>query len=187
MIKKEEGLVNEIVYKYTAIDNGKIRNYLTLGGLKVLINSIIKSNATTHYIRIIPYYNNIKHRVYTEMEEFMFFIECADKVSEKEKRERMGEYFLVPYDERKDKSNIDSDYPTKSYEELTAEEIRIAKIMRPLVPKKNPKKFIESLNNYWKYLIDEQIALIAKTVSSTFGIKGEDLIYGYISFEVHSG
>jgi hypothetical protein len=91
MLEKDEGKINEIVYNHTAYYNGRYRFYPTITDLNGIIDEIIGANTTTDYIRITPFYINERVNMQTEFEEYMYYIECRERVDEEIQKQHIEE------------------------------------------------------------------------------------------------
>ena len=84
MIEKKSGKINEIVYNNTVYHNEEYRLYPTLEHLFSILDLIAESGVTTNYLRITPFYRNIKLDIYEEWDVFDFYIECREHVTPSE-------------------------------------------------------------------------------------------------------
>lgn len=168
MIEKKEGIINEIIYDNTVYHNGKYRIYPTIIELIRIIKEITNSKSTTSYLRFNPFYINVKGIIEIEFEDYMFYFECRDHVSD--------------YDIEK---HIEACLGTNP-NEIDDEQKRIAKILFPLGDNGDIKQYQISLENYIEYL-DEMIPQLMKLVRDKTNISDSDVAFGYFCFEVHSG
>lgn len=167
MIKREEGIINGIVYDNTVYHNGEYRFYPSIMDFKHLVKKIIASQTTTEYIKCSPFYINAKLDRQVEFDKFMFYMECREEFDNATLEE-----FLQECEE-------------KQLEEMSSDEIRCAKIQYVLCEYTNVKRFRESLEAYILYL-NEIIPKMVEELKSEYKIKDDDLMFGYFCFEVDS-
>ena len=168
MIIKKEGTINEIIYEHTTYHSGKYRLYPTITDLNDILEKIVKSKATTEYIRITPFYINERVDMQIEFEEYMFYIECRENLEEKEVENHL------------------LDCLETHYETITIKEIEMGKILYPLCKYGDVEQFGFSLKRYRQYL-DELLPVLFETAKRKMELKDDDLAFGYFCFEVHSG
>lgn len=172
LIKKDEGIINEIVYNNTVYNNGKYRKYLNIIELKKLILEIIASNATTDFVRFTPFYRDHKLKWQTELDEYMFFFQCKDQVIDKV----IWEQHIAEC----------SGYPIyKKYSEMSADEVRLGKILYPLCKSDDIDSYQKSFKIYYDF-VDEHVCLLMEEVKHRTISKAFDLSPENICFEVHS-
>lgn len=186
IISKKAGVINEIIYNMTVVNEGKSKIYLTLDNLKILINKIIKSKSTTEYISIIPYYVNVKSHIDEELCNHMFLIESKENIDAKIIEDNLNRVFFKKYTELSDAEKEVGDYIWINYNSLNENDKKIARTLRPVIKFEDSKKFAISLQNYWNFLINEQIKSIMDEVKKDYDICDEDIIYGYICFAIES-
>jgi hypothetical protein len=167
MIVKKEGVINEIIYSNTVYHNGEYRIYPTISDLKSLVQEIINSRTTTAYIRITPFYNNAKLDEQIEFDEYMFYMECRDKVNNESVQRHIASCF------------------GKEYDDLNREEVRLGKILFPLCDFNDVETYKKSIEDYIEFL-NELIPLLWDISKSKMDIKEEHFAFGYFCFEVHS-
>lgn len=168
LIIKKEGKINEIIYEHTTYHSGKYTLFPTITDLNNILEKVIDSKTTTEYIRIIPFYINERVNMQIEFEEYMFYIECREEISEKEIDNHVFDC-------------LDTHYEIKS-----TKEIEMGKIMYPLCKNNDVGHFILSLQKYRKYL-NELLPKLFKVAKKEMKLKDDDLAFGYFCFEVHSG
>lgn len=167
MIEKKDGVINEIIYENTVYHNGEYRIYLMISDLKSLIQEIIRSKSTTAYIRITPFYNNEKLNQQIEFDEYMFYLECREKVNNESTENHIGLCI------------------GKEYVDMNYEEVRLGKILFPLCEYIDIETYKKSLEAYVEFL-DELIPILMEISKSKMELKEEDLAFGHFCFEVHS-
>lgn len=169
MIEKQEGKINEIIYEFTTYHSGKYRLYPTITLLYRLIQEIIDAKATTEYIRITPFYENVRLMKQIEFDEYMFYIECReDEISEEDRLNQVLENLEIP-------NGI-----------ITEEDIEMGKILYPLCKHNDVEQFNLALKNFCKYLNDELLIKMFKIAKEDLQLNEDDLAFGYFCFEVHS-
>lgn len=166
MVKKN-GIINEIIYNNTVYHNGEYHFYLTIDYLDNLINEIILSKSTPEkYLRFIPFYMNNKLNLQLELDEYMFYLECRNKIKEKE-----YENFIIEC--------IDNEF-----EDVIDSELICAKMQYFLCIKGDYIDFNNSLKKYIEYIY-RIIPVLYKILKKNYCIKEEDFLFGYISFEIN--
>ncbi|MGF6949781.1 hypothetical protein QF028_002286 [Neobacillus sp. B4I6] len=167
MLEKSEGTINEIVYEFTAYRNGKYIIYPTISDLYLLLFKIIRSNATTEYIRINPFYINEKVNLQREFDEYMFYLECREQ-------------FTVQDEELHILENLGREANT-----VTSEEFETGKILTPLCRYDDPKTYKSLLEGYRKFL-NMMLPSLFESAKVDLDLTEEDLAFGYFCFEIHS-
>jgi hypothetical protein len=167
IIERKKGIINGIIYDNTVYHNGEFRIYPTISGLKWLIREIVKSNSTTEYIRITPFYVNEKLNRQIEFDEYMFYLECRDYFDDNELRDHIGLCF------------------GKEYVIMEDEEIRHCKILFPLCKNNDVEAYKRLLEAYVKFL-DELIPKLMEICKLKMSLKDNDFAFGYFCFEVHN-
>ncbi len=165
MVKRKDGIINNIIYNNTVYHNGKYRFYPCIPKLVYILNKICDANETTEYIRIIPFYRNYKNDGMFELDEYMFFIECKKHVTKEEQ-----ENFAI--------ENIWIENPSEEY-------INIQKKLTHLCKEDDVETFKRKIQEYIKYL-DELIPFLMRLVLEEYDLTIEELGFGYFSFEIHS-
>ncbi len=168
MIVKKEGVINGIIYENTVYHNGEYRIYPTVSGLKNLIQEIIRSKSTTEYVRFTPFYKNEKLNQQIEFDDYMFYMECGEKVDCDSLEKHIGSCY------------------NKEYSNMDEEEIKLGKTLFPLCKNNDIETYKKSLEAYVDFL-DELIPKLMEISKSSMELKDEDLAFGYFCFEVHSG
>lgn len=167
MIIQKEGIINEIIYRNTVYHNGEYKIYPTISELKNLIQEIIRSKATTKYIRFTPFYSNAKLNQQIEFDEHMFYIECREQVDGKSLENHIGLCL------------------GKDYVDMDDEEVRLGKILFPLCKNNDTETYRKSLEAYVEYF-DELLPRLMEMSKSMMKLKNEDLAFGHFCFEVQS-
>lgn len=175
MIEKQEGNINGIIYDYTVYNDSKLHYYLSVNELLYVIEKIIETNETTKYIYIMPFYVNEKLQKQIEFEEMLFYLECDSNVTEEKKRL----YILQQIDFSKGEDNI-------NYYFKGEEIIDNIKKLNHLCDHKEISNFQNILKDYIEYLIEYLIPKITKIVLEEFNLNIEDILNGYICFEIFS-
>lgn len=167
MVVKKEGVINEIIYDNTVYHNGDYRIYPTLIDFKSLIEEILKSQATSAYIRFIPFYNNAKLNQQIEFDDYMFYMECREQVENEDLKRHIGLCF------------------GKEFIDMSNEDIRLGEILFPLCQNTDIKTYKKSLEIYVEFL-DELIPKLMEIAKFKMGLNDEHLAFGYFCFEVQS-
>lgn len=168
MEERIKGKINEIVDNNTVYHNGRYVFFPTISDLNGLLDKIIDSNAMTEYIRITPFYRNEQLNMQIEFEEYMFYIECREKVDEEIQNQHIKEC-LNPVDSPR-----------------ALEDFELGTILYPLCEINDTNYYKKALSAYKKALIKilPQMYDIAK---AEMKLKEEDIPFGYFCFEIHSG
>ncbi|MEH7306063.1 hypothetical protein [Neobacillus drentensis] len=167
MLKKGKGKINEIIYNNTAYYNGKYRHFPPISGLNGMLDEIISSNSTTHYIRITPFYKNEQLDMQIEFEEFMFYIECRDWFDEKIQEIHIVDC-IAPVDTQR-----------------TLNDLRLGAILYPLCKNNDVDSYQKALKKY-KESLREILPKMMEFAKSEMEVREDDLAFGYFCFEIHS-
>lgn len=165
-IERKKGKINEIIYDNTVYHNGRYRFYLPVPDLIYVLKLVINSNETTEYIRITPFYINEKLNRQIEFEEMMFFIECRDNVTEEKREKFIQEECFYPEIDKE----INEDFRKRMC----------------LCDYKDIEGFQNYIKTYCDHLLDYLVPKMTDTILKKWNIKSEELLFGYICFEVHS-
>ncbi len=187
-LQKKSGIINEIIYEHIACYGGTKIHYLPIPLLRVLIDEIKKSGATTKYIRVTPFYRVANNRIYTqeELDDFMFYLECKEDFTEEDVNLRTSEAIARPYSEiSEEDKQAGVDWQHKDYEELTEEEKRRGHILLPLCRHGDVNSYKQALERYENYL-EELIPLAFEEAKRLLELKETDYPFGYFCFEVQS-
>lgn len=163
-----ENSVNNIIVDYTSYCGGRYKHYPTLSELQRLIQEIIKSELTSDYIKITPFYVNSKLDQQVEFDDYMFYMECREQYNETE---------LV---------NHFSACIGKEYNVLNNEEIAKVHLLFPLCKYEDKGTFKKRLEEYLGYL-DGLLPKLLDYCKLTIGLSDEEVAFGYFCFEIHSG
>ncbi|MFB5268841.1 hypothetical protein ACE41H_18930 [Paenibacillus enshidis] len=163
-----ESSVNNIIVEYTSYRGGRYRHYPTHSELQRLIQEIIKSELTSDYIKITPFYVNSKLDQQVEFDDYMFYMEC---------REQFNETTVT---------NHISACIGKDYGDMSSEEISKGYLLFPLCKYEDGLTFKKSLEEYLEYL-DGILPKLLDYCKLTIGLSDDDLAFGYFCFEIHSG
>ncbi|MBP0724079.1 hypothetical protein J5Y03_02640 [Bacillus sp. RG28] len=167
MLRKNKGIINEIIYNHTAYYKGKYRHYPTITELKSILDDIINSNSTTGYIRITPFYINEQLNMQIEYEEYMFYIECRDSFDEKDQRLHILEC-LEPIDQPR-----------------ALNDLKLGAILYPICKNNDVTSYKIALERY-KNSLKEILPKMMDIAKSEMELKEEDTAFGYFCFEIHS-
>lgn len=167
MINKQEGIINNIIYDNTVYHNGEYRFYPSLLDLKGIVKAIIQSRSTTINIKFTPFYINGKLERQVEFDEYMFYMECRDRVSES-----VYEGFL--------QECIDGDLYGLSKDKLEG-----LKKQYVLCENTDVNKFKEGLEVYIEYL-NILIPRMVDELINEYKVNKDDLLFGYFCFEIES-
>jgi len=181
----EKKKISEIIDNYVKYLDKKRKHYLTIMELNNIIHEIISSNKTTKSIRITPFYENAKLRMAEEIEEFTFFIECREEVSQAEKTESYNTCFIKKYYELNEVEKERNDVTFKKYNELNKVEQIKAEILRPLIKYDAVEMFQDALKKYYDFLVSDYIFEMTNDIKNRFSVKESDLVFGYFCFEIN--
>lgn len=120
--------INEIVYDQTMYHGGKWMHFLSLSALVELIEDIIKSNTTTDYVKLNPFYINYKVKKQLEYDDYMFYMECRDDFN------------------KEDESNHIEACIGKAFDQMTSWEIKCGGILYPLCKKGDVENYEKNTN-----------------------------------------
>ena len=162
MIQKGKGKINEIVYDNTVFYNSKYHCYLSVPGIVRLLKLIIESDETTTSLQVIPFYRNEKLDGQIEFDNMMFYIECAENVTEEQKI-----VFL------------------QSCCDVNEEIIDDIKNRYCLCDYKDTIGFQKAIEKYLDYL-KQLIVKMTNIILEEYHVEIQDLLFGYICFEVYS-
>lgn len=168
MIRKNKGIINEIIYNHTAYYKEKYRHYPTITELKSILDEIINSDSTTEYIRITPFYINEQLDMQIEYEEYMFYIECRDSFDEKDQKSHILEC-MEPIEQAR-----------------YINDFKLGTILYPLCKNNDVTSYKNSLERY-KNCLNEILSKMMDVAKSTMELKDKDIAFGYFCFEIHSG
>lgn len=132
-----------------------------------IINEIIQSKSTTSYIKFTPFYVNSKLERQVEYDEYMFYMECRDEVTEIAYKE----FFQDCLDDNMD--------------ELSEEELVGLKKQYILCESTDINKFNKSLETYIAYL-NILIPKMVDELINEYKVDKNDLLFGYFCFEIDS-
>ncbi len=166
--------VKEVVEKYTittSTTGERWRIDLPYDRMLCMLNEIFQLKKTPcEYLRFTPFYENIKisgSPPEFEFEEYMFFVEFRDKVSETDK-EIFFKECCKPFD-----TIYSEPYPDSPENQFF------------LCEYGNEVYFAQCLNKYMSYLKNEALVKMHKRVENVFNVAKENLYFGCICFEVH--
>lgn len=162
MLERKNGVINQIVYDNTVYHNGEYRLYPSISSLLGILETIIKSNATTQSFVLIPYYRNKKFNIQLEFDNMSFCVECENNVSEESKN-----MFLERCCNDGEKIN---------------EDIRRRNI---LCDTKDIEGFKNAICSYIDYL-DILVPKMMDEVMNTCGYSVGEIFFGHICFHVAS-
>ncbi|MBF0779023.1 hypothetical protein [Streptococcus cuniculi] len=174
MIKKPIGTINELIYFHTTYYNSMYTRNLTLTSLFHLLEEIIKTNTTTKYIYVTPFYINEKLDFQEEFDMAHLYIECRDIVTVEEQKNfaKAQMFWLEP----------DSDY--KLLEQyITFEDMQASHF---LVEKSDVVLFQRGIQSYMSFLMNRGIPQMMKWLHQFYKLDIESMPYGYFCFEVLS-
>lgn len=167
MLEKVEGKINEIVYNNTVYHNGRYVFYPTISDLNGILDKIIESNAMTEYIRITPFYVNEQVNMQIQFEEYMFYIECRERVDEEIQNQHIKEC-LNPVDSPR-----------------ALEDFELGAILYPLYTFNDTECYKKALLTYKKAL-SKMLLQMFEVAKVEMKLKEEDIPFGYFCFEIHS-
>ena len=171
MIEKKSGKINEIVYNNTVYHNGEYRLYPTLEHLFSILDLIAESGVTTNYLRITPFYRNIKLDIYEEWDVFDFYIECREHVTPSEQDDFWKEHVWW-----------DSPEYSQIQAHLSVDDVKRTKF---LCPKDDIESFKRSIQVYKDYLY-EAIPRMMMWSQEMQHLSEEGLYFGCFCFEIES-
>ena len=175
MLLKKEGKVNELIYNNTVYNEGNSRHYLMISDLMHLMDRIVETNETTNYLRITPFYINAKLGEQMEFDDFMFYIECRERINSEDIKNHLSECMGRDYD---------ISHTVKEYDDMSDEDKHYAHTMYPLCEKSDIKEFQKAIIAYKAYLV-ELIAILFEKVK--IQVESIDYAFGCFCFEIHSG
>lgn len=155
------------MYNNTAYYNGKYRYFPTITGLNGILKEIIRSNSTTDYIRITPFYVNEQLERQIEFEEYMFYIECREWFDEEIQEKHVKECLNVEDTQR------------------TLNDLELGAILYPLCKNNDVDSYKKALTKY-KESLTEIILKMMEIAKSEMELKEGHLPFGYFCFEIHS-
>ncbi|EPE62294.1 hypothetical protein L479_01302 [Exiguobacterium sp. S17] len=169
MIGKHDDKINQIVQKHTSYRNGENVLFLSLRELLGLFQKIVDTEETTEFLRVIPFYENVRYQPDIELDEYMFFLSCRETINESDVEAHLldcviGEAPMTPLDEE-----------GSSWENLF-----------PLCRFDDPGRFGELIQRYEQYLMNTLLPFLFEQVKKDVGLKEKDFAYGRFCFEVQS-
>ncbi|QIK86782.1 hypothetical protein G7061_09225 [Erysipelothrix sp. HDW6B] len=159
--------MNHIIYRFTMLDGGKIRRYISFNELITLVEWLKKSNQTSKYIKINPFYVNGKIQRQIEFDDFMFYLEFREHLSEEELMKHW--------------SNV---LGTNFNDAQLSEQYRI-KTSFPLCLEGDIAAFKEAIDKYMDYLVAEIPQLLHRAINY-LNIAPDDCAFGNFCFEIQS-
>lgn len=169
MIGKRDDKINQIVQKHTSYRQGEDVLFLSLRELLVLFQEIVDAEKTTKFLRVIPFYENVRYQSDIELDEYMFFLSCRETIDESDVEAHLldcviEEAPMPPLDEE-----------GNSWENLF-----------PLCRFDDPGCFGELVQRYQQYLMNALLPFLFEQVKKDVGLKEKDFAYGFFCFEVQS-
>ena len=164
-----------LFHSTTVYNEGNSRHYLMISDLMHLIDKIVETNETVNYLRITPFYLNVKLGAQIEFDDFMFYVACRERINNEDIKNHLSECMDRDYD---------VPHTVKKYEDMSDKEKRYAHTMYPLCEKSDIKKFQKAILAYKTYLI-ELIAILFEKVK--LQVEPIGYAFGCFCFEIHSG
>ncbi len=166
--------IGETIFKYIAIENGLFHRYLPIEILMDLVDSIKKTGITTEYLRFVPFYKNCKTGEYIEFDEYAFYIECRENITQEEIEKFRDECWAEEWN---------SAWGIKRRVEVIRDR---KKRQFHLCRSGDVEDFNKALDIYIDYALTFFYE-IGKELVEFYNIKEQDFLYGYFSFEITNG
>ncbi len=166
IIKREQGIINELIYDSTMYHNGRKCFFPSVSGLVKILNAVCQTGATTEYIRVIPFYYNYKLKIQYEFDDdYMFFISCREQVTEEDIAAHLAECATILYQREAQIEDLNLRYPLCQYDDVAG--------------------YVTAIKRYIDYL-DVLILQLMDEATKIYNLKQADFGYGFVRFEINS-